>query len=1018
MKINKYVSYLHKDCLWKRFLILLVLVGTTSLYAQVQKINITGVVNDEAGEPLIGANVVEKGTTNGTMTDMDGAFSLNVSDKGTIQIRFVGYLAQEFPVNGKTSFNIVLKEDSKILDEVVVTALGIKRSQKALSYNVQEIKSDELTTIKDANFVNSLAGKVAGVNINTSSAGVGGATRIVMRGTKSITKDNNALYVIDGVPIYNSNNGGLDQNNEYAAQPRGEGISDLNPEDIESLTVLTGPAAAALYGSSAANGAVLITTKKGASGKPKVMVSNQTTFSNPFVLPEFQNRYGNDGSYSSWGAKQNKYSYEPSDFFQTGVSIQNSVTLSVGTDKNQTYASIGSVTSDGIIENNTYDRYNVTLRNTTSMLNDKLILDFGVSYVKQKNQNMMAQGKYGNPLTGAYTFPRGEDFNALRNFETMDPAAAFPVQNWGWGDQGIDLQNPFWVINRNMDNDKKDRYMINASLKYVFNDWLDIIGRARLDNANTVFTQRRYASTLATISGPYGSYVRRNIEDKQIYADAIANINKRWGDYSLASNIGVSISDIRSNLLGYGGNLKIPNFFAIPNISKTDGSSNPEQSGQHEQIQSVFANVELGWKSMLYLTVTGRNDWASALANTNNSSFFYPSIGLSGVISEMVTLPSAISYLKVRASYSSVGSAIPLKISIPTYPYDGQSGEWKTNTYKPIGELKPERTNSWEAGLSAKFFGNRLNLEATYYKSNTKNQTFNVPISASSGWSSMYVQSGDVENQGIEISLSADNKFGNLTWIPTFTAGYNKNEIKSLVDDITDPFTGEPIVIDMLAQGGIGASEIRLMEGGTMGDLWTKTKLKMNEDGSVYVNPTTGKPQLENELTKVGTLLPKWNLGFRNDFIWKDFNLGFLITARYGGVVMSHTQAILDGFGVSEASALARDNGGVRIGNQVIDAQSYYEITGSSQGLLSDYVYKADNIRLQELSFGYNLPSNWFNNVMKVNVSFIGRNLWMIKNDAPFDPESSASTGTYFQGMDYFMQPSLRNLGFSIKAQF
>ncbi len=952
---------------------------------------VTGTIKDKNGEPLIGVSVAVKGTTIGTMTDLDGNFSIRVPEGKTLEVTYIGYVTQTLTGN-QSSFNVILQESDVNLDEVVVTALGIKRAQKALSYNVQEIKGEELTGVKDPNFMNSLSGKVAGVNINASSAGIGGATRVVMRGSKSITKDNNALYVIDGVPIFNASNGGLNQNNEYADQPRGEGIADLNPDDIESMSVLTGPAAAALYGSNAANGAIVITTKKGATGKPKVTISNQTTFSRPFVSPDFQSKYGNrTGEYRSWGDIQNKYSYDPMDFFDTGATVQTSATLSVGTDKNQTYMSLGSTSSNGIIPENEYSKYNVTLRNTTKFLNDKMTLDFGFSYIKQKDQNMMAQGQYYNPLTAVYTYPRGEDFGYAKNYEVYNETMGYNEQQWKYGDQGLGMQNPYWVINRNRMTNKRDRYMMNVNLQYDILDWMNVMGRARLDNSHNNYAQKNYATTNQLFASETGRFKSTKEDYKQVYADLLLNINKYFGDYSLSANIGTSISDMRSDESGVdGASLKIPNFFAITNIDKDAPKTKLIQSGWHEQTQSVFANFELGWKSMLYLTLTGRNDWASALANTSNSSFFYPSVGVSGVISEMVNMPSFITYMKVRGSYSSVGSAIPRNLSIPTYEYDEQGGFWKTNTYMPIKDLKPERTGSWEAGLSTKFWNNRLSLDLTWYKSNTKNQTLEVPVSASTGYSSMYIQTGDVENQGVEITLGADNRWGDFNWNSTFTASYNKNTIKQL-GRYADPITGEMINLEYISQGGIGSSEFRLMSGGTMGDLWVKRKLKYGEDGSVVLGEN-GQPVLEDTMEKVGSVLPKWNLGFRNDFRWKDFNLGFLISARLGGIVMSPTQAILDGFGVTQATANARDNGGVVIGNTTIGAEQYYTAVGQTEGLLSDYVYKATNVRLQELTVGYNLPSKWFNDVMKVNVSFVGRNLWMIYNKAPFDPDQQEHT--------------------------
>lgn len=909
-----------------------------------------GVIKDQTGETVIGATVLIKGTNNGTITDFNGEFSLKgVKHGDVIHISFMGYVSREIKWEGQF-VDITLAEDTKMLDDVVVTALGIKREQKALSYNVQELKGDALLSVKDVNPINSLAGKIAGVDISTSASGIGGATRVVMRGAKSITKDNNALYVIDGVPVYNSNRGGLGENTEYQNPSGGEGISDLNPEDIESMTVLTGPSAAALYGASAANGAILITTKKGATGKPKLVISNQTGFSNPFVLPFFQNRYGNmPGNYASWGEKTDR-GYDPKDYFNTGVQLQTSANLSMGSEKNQTYLSFSNSDAEGIIPGNTYGKNTISARNTTNFLNDKMTLDFGFTYIKQKDANMMAQGQYYNPLVPVYTFPRGENFDDVKNYETYDPALQLHTQNWAWKDQNLTMQNPYWIQHRNPLRNKKDRYMMNVNLKYDILDWLNVAGRLRFDNATNDFSQKKYYSTTEKlVSGSKSAYKHLITKDKQTYADLMVNINKYFADYSVSANIGTSYSDIRSIENGIDGLLIVPNFFSWTNIDRTDKKLDIIENGWHEQTQSVFANVELGWRSMMYLTLTGRNDWASALANTKQSSFFYPSVGLSGIISEMLSLPKAISYLQVRGSFASVGSAIPRNLSIMTYPK--KDNAWTTTSYMPLSDMKPERTNSWEAGLSSKFFGDALTFDLTWYKSNTKNQTLNIPLSASSGYASMYIQTGDVQNTGIESRLGTNLHLGKVGWSTSFTASYNKNEIKSLMDG--EYYGPDGTLLDNIAelpQGGVGAAEIVLRKGGTMGDLYIKSALKRNNDGSIAVNDQ-GYPMLEplgrDDMVKVGSVLPKWNLGFRNDFSWKNVNLGFLFSGRFGGVVVSHTQAILEGFGVGKNSAIARDNGGVPTGNGgLIDAKKYYETTGTQQGLVGDYVYSADNIRL------------------------------------------------------------------------
>ncbi len=977
-----------------------------------------GVVLDQKGFPLIGVSVkVEAAGGAVAITNMDGEFTITAKQGDIIDVSYLGYTSKKITITDFKDLRIDLSEDDVFLGEVVVTALGIKREQKALSYNVQEIKGEELLGVKDANLVNSLAGKIAGVNINASAAGVGGATRVVMRGTKSISKDNNALYVIDGVPIFNSNRGGLDQNTEYENASGGEGISDLNPEDIESMSVLTGPSAAALYGASAANGVILITTKQGKAGKPKVIISNQTTFSRPFVMPFSQNRYGNSpNSFRSWGDLTDKR-YDPKDYFDTGAQHQTTASVSMGTETNQVYISLGLTGADGIIPGNEYNKQNVSVRNTTKFLNDKMTVDFGFSYIKQNDKNMIAQGQYYNPLLPVYTYPRNEVFGDVKNYESYDPSLGYNTQNWQWGDQSLTMQNPYWIQNRNPMKNKKDRYMMNLNVKYDILDWLNVAGRVRFDNSENNYSLKKYASTIdKLISSKNGGYKSTKTSDKQTYADLLFNVNKYVGDYSVNANIGTSFSDMRSLENGVDGWLVIPNYFAWSNVDRNDPKLDLIENGWHEQTQSIFANFEIGWKSMVYLTLTGRNDWASPLANSKSSSFFYPSVGLSGVVSEILDLPKS-TYLQVRGSYASVGSPMPRNLTIPTYPKE--DGKWQFATYMPVSNLKPERTGSWELGLSSKFLNNKINFDFTWYKSNTKNQTLNVPLSSSSAYKSMYIQTGDVQNMGVEMLLGSNLNFGEVTWNGTFTASYNKNEIKTLMDGQYYGPSGELLDnISKLPQGGVGSAEIILTEGGTLGDLYVKRALARNEDGSIFVNKD-GLPVLENVEEKVGSVLPKWNLGFRNDFHYKGISLGFLVSARFGGKVASYTQAIMEGFGAGENSAYHRDMGGVPTGNGgMIDPQKYYQTTANQEGLMSDYIYSANNIRLQELTVGYTFPKAWFNNVAKLHVAFVGRNLWMIHNKAPFDPEATASTGTYYQGLDYFMPPSLRNLGFKVRVEF
>ena len=977
---------------------------------------IAGRVTDQNGVPLVGVSILVKGSARGTTTDVSGRFAPRIEPGDVLVASYLGYESVEVAADSRTGVEIRMQESSKALDAVVVTALGIKRSEKALSYNVQGVKGEDMNIVKDANFMNSLAGKVAGVSINASAGGVGGATRVVMRGTKSISGNNNALYVIDGVPILNVTGGSVDS--EYGLAG-GEGISDINPEDIESVNVLTGPSAAALYGSAAANGVVLINTRKGSAGKPKITVSNNTTFSSPFMMPEFQNTYGNKiGIYASWGEKLAKpSSFDPADFFNTGALVQNNVSLSTGNDRHQTYISAGTTNGTGILPNHEYSRYNFTFRSVTKLWRDRLTLDYGGSYIIQRNQNMSAQGKYFNPLTAVYTFPRGEDFSTVQAYERFDTGRNMFLQYWPWGDQAMNMQNPYWVQYRNMRTNKRDRYMLNLNAKYQVNDWLNIAGRVRIDNTVGENEKKYWASTIQLFAGENGSYFANKQHVKLFYGDVIANVDKRLGkDFTLAANVGASWSRERSDLVGGGGKLDIANFFTLNNIIKEYRTL--EQNRKHSMLTvSAFANLELGWRSMLYLTATARNDWASSQSGTEQLSFFYPSVGLSAVVTEMVRLPRWISFLKLRGSYAEVGSPLPQYLSSATYQFNSSTGYYETYTRFVPDKLYPEMTRSWEVGMDLRLWQERLTLDITYYKSNTNKQTFQIPISGSSGYSSMVVQSGCVQNKGVEAVLGVKLRSGDFSYNASFAYTLNRNKIKSMVPYYTT-LDGQVGSLNQITKSNIdgGAASFLLREGGTMGDLWTKNVIKKDEDGNYLVN-AGGKLEIAALSQKVGSVLPKYTLSMNNDFRYKGFRAGFQLHARVGGKVLSATQAYLDGYGVSKASAAARDNGGVPVNQGKVDAETWYTTIGTGK-VYSHYIYNATNIRLQEASIGYTLPKRWFRDVCSIDISLVGRNLWLIYCKAPFDPESASSTDTYYQGIDFFMQPSLRSYGFSVKLNF
>ena len=984
---------------------------------------ITGKVSDLTGAPIPGASVVIKGTNVGVTTNNDGVFTISVpAESNLLVISFIGMKSQEIAIDGKTSFSIVLAEQTYDVNEVVVTALGIKKEVRSLTYNVQKIDAKEITSVSDGSFVNSLAGKIAGVTINSSSAGAGSSSRVVMRGIKSINGNNNALYVIDGIPMPNNIRGQAEDIYSGAGQT-GDAISNINPEDIESISVLSGPSAAALYGSSAANGVIMVTTKRGQKDILDIRLTNTTTFSNPLLLPKFQNTYGVSevGSYYSWGDKLvTPSTYRPADFFQTGLNTTTSVALSTGTEKNQTYISLGNVSSDGIIHNNTYDRYNFSARNTSVFLNNKMTLDIGFMASLVDEQNMVSQGQYFNPLIAVYLFPAGDDFNKVKSFERYNASRNLMTQYWPNGDNGLMMQNPYWVTERDLFQNKKDRYMTNLTLRYKISDWINLSGRAKMDMNNEKDGKKLAASTNTLFASENGYYSLNSIDTRQIYSEGLANINKPFGEsYNLTANIGASVEDVLYNQYMYGGKLHgVANLFTYANINKS--TSEMSQTGYHKQKQSVFGSAQLGYKSMLYLDVTARNDWASTMAGSGNKSFFYPSAGLSGIVTDLLNIKSdLIPYLKLRASYSEVGNEPNVFLTIPTYGLAG--GYPVTQTRMPNPNLKPELTKSWEGGLNAVFFKGALKIDATVYNSRTYNQFFEPTLSSASGYTSVIVNAGRVDNKGIEVTANYSGTFGNFKWSSYLTYSLNRNKIVQLLPGWTNPVTGETVSLHELDMTGTGSYKMVLKEGGSMGDIYVNT-LRTDEHGAIYVDPGSQTVVAEpNKFVYAGNNNPKYNIGWGNDLKWKGIGLSFLFTGRIGGIVVSNTQAIMDAFGASKASADARDEGGAIVNGRPVPTREYYQVVGAgaSGGIASMYCYSATNVRLGELSLGYDIPVNkWCKWIKNSNVSLVGRNLFLLYSNAPFDPELTANTQTYYQGIDYFMMPSLRSFGFSLKLKF
>jgi len=988
---------------------------------QVKK-TVKGAIKDAVtGEFIPGVTVVIEGTNTAVVSDVNGQYSIQVpNEKAVLKFSFMGYTSQSIPVAGTSVIDVKLSADVKQLNEVVVTALGIKKEVRSLSYNVQKIES--VTSVNGGNLVSSLIGKIAGATVNTSSAGDGSSSRIVMRGVKSISGNNNALYVIDGIPMTNSIRGQAQDVFSGAGQT-GDFVANINPDDVESISILSGPSAAALYGSAAANGVVMINTKKGTVDKTNISVSHTTTFSNPLLLPKFQNTYGTSGigSYYSWGDKLvTPSSYKPADFFQTGINSNTSVTLSTGTQKNQTYVSIGNVNSKGIIPNNENNRYTFNARNSAVFMDGKLNLDLGFMAGQVTEQNMISQGQYFNPLVPVYLFPAGDDFNKVKTFERYSPARNLMTQYWPYGDNGLMMQNPYWITQRDLFPNKKEHYMATMSLKYNIADWIYISGKAKMDKENEKDQKMFAGSTNLLFASDDGYYSLNTYDTRQIYGEGLININKTFNNkYSITANLGTSIEDVNYNQYMYGGKLQgVANLYTFGNVNKS--TSENSQSGYEKQKQSVFGSAQLGYKNMLFLDMTARNDWASSLSGSGHQSFFYPSIGLSGVITDLLKMKSDIlPYLKIRGSYSAVGNEPDVYLTNPTYPL--ASGYPVTQTRMPNPNLKPELTKSWEAGISSSLFKGALKIDATVYTSSTYNQFFQPTLSSASGFTSVIVNAGRIDNKGIEASMRYSTTIGSLNWSTYMTFSLNRNKIIELLPGWTNPVTGEVVSLHSLDMSGTGSYKMVLKEGGSMGDIYVNT-LNVDEHGAIYVDPGSQTVvATPNKFVYAGNNNPRHTLNWGNDFKWKNINLSFMFAGRFGGIVVSNTQAIMDAFGVSQASADARDAGGAIVNGRPVPAKDYYSIVGAgaSGGIASMYVYDATNVRLSELSLGYDFPVNkWFKSVKSASVSIVGRNLLLLYCKAPFDPELTANTQTYFQGIDYFMMPSLRSVGFSVKLNF
>ena len=992
---------------------------------------VRGRVVDVSGEPLIGATIREKGGTRGTVTDIEGYFILSVPDSAVLQVSFVGYESIEVSVGGRKTLEIQLRENTVMLDNVIITALGLEKKEASLAYSIQKVKGEELTRMKEVNMITALAGKAAGVQINKNSSGIGGSAKVSLRGIRSASGDNQPLYVIDGVPMLNI---GTEQ--AYSAiggtanagnRDGGDGISNLNPEDVESISILKGAPAAALYGSQAANGVILITTKKGnTAGQRNIHFSTGLTFDKAFSLPKMQNCYGVSDVVDSWGEKAYlPTSNELNDFFRTGLTSITSVSVNYGNEKIQTYFSYANTTGRGIVDKNQLTKHNINLRETAVMFNQRLKLDGNVNVMRQIVKNKpVSGGFYMNPLVGLYRFPRGEDLSYYKdNYEIYDPERKLGIQNWHTFTEDFE-QNPYWIQNRIQSKETRMRSIISLSANLRINSWLTVQARGSVDYISDKMRQKFYASTAPALCGANGRYIEMDYQETLIYGDVMAMGKRKWEDFALDVAIGGSINDKNVNSTRYdskNASLKYANVFNLANIVMNGSASIDQKIDSRRQLQSVFGTAQVGYQDKVFLDLTARNDWASTLAYTSHekSGFFYPSAGLSFLIDKWIQLPEWISFAKLRGTYSKVGNDIPQFIT-NSVSHITAGGELQANDAAPFKEMEPEMTHSVEVGTEWRFFQSRLGFNLTYYRTNTHNQFFKLPALAGDMYAYRYVNAGDIQNRGWELTVDATPVLTpDFTWKTSLNFSSNRNKIKELHEELKELVYGPSSFSSSYA--------MKLVKGGSIGDIYGKAFVRDAEGNIVYQTEGDhkGLPAVEGEgnTIKVGNANPRFIMGWNHTFSYKGFSLYFLLDWRYGGKILSQTQAEMDLYGVSQVTALARDRGYVTLeGQQIDNVKGFYKnIVGGRAGVTEYYMYDATNLRLREVSLNYTFPKKWMQKtkVLKdLQLAFVARNLCFLYKKAPFDPDLVLSTGNDNQGIEVFGMPTTRSLGFTVKCEF
>ncbi|MCY1723283.1 SusC/RagA family TonB-linked outer membrane protein [Prolixibacteraceae bacterium Z1-6] len=992
----------------------------TSTFAQ-QKV--TGTVTGEDGLTLPGVAVVQKGTSNGTTTDIDGKYTITVPTDAILEFSFVGMETLDENVNGRSIVDVMLITSTIGLGEVVVTALGIQREKKTLTYASQQVSGEDLMKAKSVNFMDAMSGKAAGLEIKKSASGAGGSTRVVLRGFKSLGGSSEPLYVIDGIPIMNIKRS---QPGMWGGTDQGDGLSQLNPDDIESVNVLKGLNASILYGSQGANGVVLITTKKGRAGKTSVSLSSTTTLESVLLYPELQFDYGAmNGAKESWSETKGGTNYsedQMKDFFNTGNNLVNSVTVSGGNNRTTAYFSYSNTSAKGIIPNNEYGKNNVSFKQSTKLLNDKLTLGSNVMLSSELINNRNVAGYYLNPLTGLYNFPRERNWEDYKNnYKVFDETRNMYLQNVYVVDHH--LSNPYWIVNMEPQEEKIQRMIATASADYKFTDHMSLIARGTYDFVDFGRTQKDAAGSNVTNVSANGRYVFANRTDRKIYTDALLKYDNSFGKLNVLGYAGASYSKHEWDGMGADNgtnDLLYPNVFSTQNYPTNVVIS---EYGGETILQSVYASATVGYNDMIYVDISGRNDWSSTLIGTEDgASYFYPSVGVVALVSNIFELPEFISFLKVRASSAKAAKEVPWNAIRSDNSISGSLGGINRNTRQPWLDLKPELITSNELGFEFDLYQGRLGMDFTYYHNTSKDQflTVDLPPEEKGQYTTKNINVGEIVNKGYEITLDGIPVSNNtVTWKTAFNFHANNNEIIEL-----DPDNPERRI-------GMGSSEgyeTYLIAGGSYGDLYGYM-FRRNDAGQIMLDETSGRPLKTQTREYMGNLEPDWNLGWNNDIQIKRFSIAALISGKFGGKVVSQTEAMLDGWGVSKRTGEARDKGYVEInaiqGSTPVTQISAFDLyaegggTGGRNGIIEPYVYDRTNVRLSQLSIAYDIDVQKLNLPLTgATISLVGQNLFIFYKDAPYDPELAMNTTMSSQSLDNFNAPATRTYGFNLKVTF